>query len=175
MGKLRKEISYLFYVLFVKKLPLNGGRINIGQKWIRQWCCKGFLLHTGKNINIQKNASLGRKVFIGDYSGIGENCIIPDNVTIGNYVMMGPNCYFVTKNHEFDDVNIPMLKQGFSESKAIVIEDDVWIGYGCIFLPGVTVGCGAIIGAGAVVTKDVPAYAIVGGNPAKVIKYRIEK
>jgi maltose O-acetyltransferase len=66
-----------------------------------------------------------------------------------------------------------MCEQGFYEEKPVVI-DDVWIGGHVIILPGVHIGKGAIVGAGAVVTKDVPEYAIVGGSPAKVIKYRKE-
>ena len=123
-------------------------------------------------MNIQKNASIGMRIRIGNNSGIGANCVVPDHVSIGDNVMMGPNCYFVTRNHAFSDTSLPMIKQGFSEGKSITVGNDVWIGYGCIILPGVTIGNGAIIGAGAVVTKDVPPYAIVGGNPAKIIKYR---
>ncbi|MBQ6706115.1 MAG: CatB-related O-acetyltransferase [Clostridia bacterium] len=163
---------YALYNLLIKHLPKNKGKINIGQKRLRQWCCKGFMDHVGNPVNIQKNATVGRRVSIGNYSGIGPNCVVPDHVTIGNYVMMGPNCFFVTKNHAFGQTDLPMVKQGYTETKPIVIEDDVWIGYGVIVLPGVTVGTGAIVGAGAVVTKDVPPYAIVGGNPARVIKYR---
>mgnify|MGYP002518667337 CR=1 FL=1 len=166
------RVYYTLYVLLVKHLPSNKGKVHLGQQKIRQWCCKGFMDHVGKNANIQKNAIVGRRVSIGDNSGIGAHCVVPDHVTIGNYVMMAPNCYFVTKNHAFDRTDIPMEQQGYTETKPIVIEDDVWIGYGVIVLPGVTVGTGAIVGAGAVVTKDVPPYAIVGGNPARVIKYR---
>jgi maltose O-acetyltransferase len=65
-----------------------------------------------------------------------------------------------------------MNKQGIDVERPIVIDDDVWIGARVIILPGVHIGTGAVIGAGAVVTKDVPAYAVVGGNPARVIKMR---
>ena len=71
----------------------------------------------------------------------------------------------------FQDINIPMKNQGIHTSP-IIIEDDVWIGYGAVITKGVTIRKGAIIGANAVVTKDVPEYAIVGGVPAKIIKYR---
>ena len=67
---------------------------------------------------------------------------------------------------------LPMCEQGYQDEKPIIIGDDVWIGGHVIVLPGVHVGNGAILAAGAVVTKDVPEYAIVGGNPARVIKYR---
>jgi maltose O-acetyltransferase len=65
-----------------------------------------------------------------------------------------------------------MNQQGFSQERPVVIGDDVWIGGQVIILPGVKVGSHSIIGAGSVVTKDVPQYAVVGGNPAKVIKFR---
>ena len=67
-----------------------------------------------------------------------------------------------------------MCQQGYYEEKPIVIGDDVWIGGHVIVLPGVHIGTGAIVGAGAVVTKDVPDYAVVGGNPARIIKSRKE-
>ena len=90
---------------------------------------------------------------------------------IGDDVMMGPNVSIYTRNHAFERTDVPMNTQGVSDEKIVVIENDVWIGANSIILPGVTVSKGAIIGAGAVVTKDVPEYAIVGGNPAKVIKF----
>ena len=68
-----------------------------------------------------------------------------------------------------DDVKINSRSKG-----AIIVDDDVWIGYGATIMSGVHIGQGAVVAAGAVVTKDVPPYAIVGGVPAKVIKYRIE-
>ena len=88
--------------------------------------------------------------------------------------MMGTGVKIYSRNHQFSNINIPMCKQGFQPVNPVIIEDDVWIGGSVIILPGVHVSKGAILGAGAVVTKDVPAYVIVGGNPAKVIKYRTD-
>ena len=93
-------------------------------------------------------------------------------VVIGNNVMMGPEVIIYTSGHKHDRIDIPMMEQGSSEVQPVKIGNDVWIGGRVIILPGVKVGNGAIIGAGAVVTKDVPDYAIVGGNPAKVIRMR---
>lgn len=92
--------------------------------------------------------------------------------TIGNNVMMGPEVYIYTKNHAHDRVDIPMIDQKYEPERPVTIEDDVWIGSRVTILPSVTVGKGAVIGASAVVTKDVPAYAVVGGNPARVLKMR---
>ena len=117
-------------------------------------------------------ASISCDLVIGENSGIGEYSKIMPGVIIGDNVMMGPKCFFCTRNHEYTRTDIPMIQQGFQEQRPIKIGNDVWIGQNVIILPGVTVGNGCIIGAGAVVTKNVPDYAIVGGNPAKILKYR---
>ena len=86
--------------------------------------------------------------------------------------MMGPYCIILTQNHEFSRTDINMIEQGYSEIKPVIIDDDVWIGARVTILPGIHVHEHSIIGAGAVVTHDVPAYSIVAGVPAKVIKMR---
>lgn len=86
--------------------------------------------------------------------------------------MMGTDVVVITKNHAFNQTDIPMMQQGFEDERPVIIGNDVWIGDRVIILPGVHIGDGAIIAAGAVVTKDVPAYAIVGGVPAKLIRMR---
>jgi maltose O-acetyltransferase len=78
----------------------------------------------------------------------------------------------VAVNHAFDDLDRPMIEQGHRPPQPVTIGDDVWIGDRVLIAPGVTVGRGAILALGAVVTKDVPDYAVVGGNPARVLKYR---
>ncbi len=141
---------------------------------MRERTARKFLDFVGKDVNIEKGAQITSKMRIGDRSGVGINAKMHGTVIIGNDVMMGPDCIIYTRNHAFSDTSIPMRKQGFSEEKPVIIGNDVWIGGRVIILPGVHVGNGAIIGAGAVVTKNVPDYAIVGGNPAKIIKYRKE-
>ena len=101
-------------------------------------------------------------------------------LTIGNFCSIAPNVAFMlSSDHAAGNIStFPFrVKYGFSDCEAlskgdIVVDDDVWIGYGATILSGVHIGQGAIVAAGAVVTKDVPPYAIVGGVPAKVIKYR---
>ena len=103
-----------------------------------------------------------------------------EKVVIGNYCSIGPDCVFMTGGeHRYDGLSTyPFrVKLGLCENESItrgpiVLEDDVWLGLRVTVMSGVTIGRGAVVAAGAVVTKDVPPYAIVGGVPAKVIKYR---
>ena len=69
-------------------------------------------------------------------------------------------------------MDVPIKYQGSTEEKKVIIEDGCWIGHGVFILPGVTVGKGSVCGARSVITKDVPPFSVVGGNPAKVLKYR---
>lgn len=130
--------------------------------------------YCGSNVNIEKGADFGtgKGISLGDYSGIGVNCKVRGPLTIGKNVMMGPNVNILTHSHNFDRTDIPMCKQG-GNFKSVTIGNDVWIGMNTLILPGVHIGNGVIIGAGAVVTKDIPDYVVVGGVPAKIIKNRI--
>ena len=110
---------------------------------------------------------------LGDNSSIGQRSFIGVTVSIGNDVLMESECLIITRNHKFDDVTIPIRLQGFTKEEPVVIGDDVWIGSRVIILSGVHIGNHTIIGAGSVVTHDVEDYAIVAGNPARVIKRRI--
>lgn len=140
----------------------------------RYWTGSRFVEHCGKNVNFEHGARFNPELSIGDNSGIGVNCTISGETHIGNDVMMGPDCIMYSYSHAHSRIDIPMDKQGFEDPTPICIGDDVWIGARVIILPGVTVGNHVIIGAGAVVTKNVPDYAIVGGAPAKIIRMRNE-
>ncbi len=112
--------------------------------------------------------SLGANVYVGDFSIISGD---DGEVVMGDNVLIGPNCLIQASNHSFERVDIPILEQGHTPS-FVHIADDVWIGGHCVICPGVSIGRGAVIGAGAVVTKDVPEFAVMGGVPARVIRYR---
>jgi maltose O-acetyltransferase len=158
-------------------LPSSAYKFGRWAQPIRRFICRRIFKYAGKKINIEKGAFFGdgSEIEIGDYSAIGVNCKVYGSVKIGNDVMMGPDVIILTQNHRFDRLDIPMWQQGHYPPEPVVIGDDVWIGTHAILLPGVKIGKGAVIGAGAVVTKDVPEYAVVGGNPAKVIKFRKEQ
>ncbi len=108
---------------------------------------------------------------------IGRNCLIGERsilrgqggITFGDRVYTAPMVQLLAVNHVFDDAHRPFVEQGIT-AEGIVIEDDVWIGAGAIITDGVRVGAGAVIAAGAVVTQDVPAHAVVGGVPARVLR-----
>lgn len=129
------------------------------------------------NVFDQRKVSVGK----GSYGGLevfffgteGER------VEIGNYVSIGPHVTFLAGGeHRLDCVTTyPFLAYGLGEVEAvskgpIVVKDDAWIGLGAKILSGVTIGQGAVVAAGAIVTKDVPPYAVVGGVPAKLIRWR---
>jgi len=113
----------------------------------------------GKSIAIGKNTVVNSESLIDGRGG----CIIGENVSVSRKTTI------LTMGHDYNDKSFK-LKGGM-----VTIMDDVWIGYDALILPGVTVGKGAVVAAKAVVTKDVPDYAVVGGNPAKVITTRKEQ
>ncbi len=116
-----------------------------------------------------------KKIKLGNHLSINKGCTLDGTggLTIGDYVMMARDSCIYSGGHRFDDISIPMINQGY-EKQPTIIEDDVWIGAKAIILPGVTVGHGSIVAAGAVVTKDVPKYSVVAGVPAKVIRTRLD-
>lgn len=171
--KLKKSIYWLGFKTVGNLLPESSSVIcgNIFGS-IRACFLKGFVKYCGKHVNVDKHSIVSTHLKIGDYSGIGKNSFIQGHVTIGKHVMMGQDCLIYTENHKYDRIDCTIDQQGYQEARPVVIGDDVWIGGRVIILPGVCIGNGAILGAGAVVTHNVPSYAIVGGNPAKIIKYR---
>ena len=169
---MKRYIGKLIYHFLGIHLPGSYSYFGIVGRKLRGFCGRMIIDHCGTNVNIENGARFGSHISLGNNSGIGTNAEISDYVTIGNNVMMGRDCIIYTRNHAFSDLKIPMCMQGFSEPKPVVIDDDVWIGGRVTILPGVHIKTGSIIGAGAVVTKDVEAYTIVGGNPARFLKKR---
>jgi acetyltransferase-like isoleucine patch superfamily enzyme len=150
-------------------------------------CLLGFqYISIGNNVGIEKNAvitafdkymedSFSPQIIIGDNVNIGEYCHITaiNKIIIGNGVLTG-RCVTITDNSHgsslLEESDIQPSKRKLYSKGPVVIEDNVWIGDKVTVLPGVHIGYGSIIGANAVVTKDVPVNCVVGGNPAEIIK-----
>lgn len=177
MNRLLRILFLGFYYCFARYLPRTTSRLSLGSGVVRRFVCRFIFKRMGKNVVIEQLAyfSLGSQLEIGDNSGLGVNCRCVGPIKIGDDVMMAPDVIILTSNHETSDTTRTMRGQGARPDAPVIIEDDVWIGTRVIILPGVTVHQGAIIGAGSVVTKDVPAFSIVGGSPARVRKYRCEE
>lgn len=173
MKILKRKVGAALYYGIAKHLPPSYSGIQIGQTALRRFCGKLMLAHCGKKVNIEKNAYFSSRISLGDYSGIGVNARIHGTCKIGNHVMMGEDCIVITRNHRYSRMDIPMMNQGFEEEKPVTIGNDVWIGDRVTILPGVQIGDGCVIGAGAVVTREIPPYSIAAGVPAKVIRSRI--
>lgn len=148
-------------------------------KWRKYSIEGGF--HAGRGVVIwgKNQIRIGKNFYIGRYSQIECDAIIGDNVIIANYVAL------VGKyDHNYHQLGTPIRLASAIMDKdynwkgldsKIIIEDDVWVGYGVIIMSDVNIGKGSVIAAGSVVTKDVRPYSIVGGNPAKFIKYRFSE
>ena len=167
----------------LKKIPLVVYLYNRYQKkiFIKKWRKKNAHNETSvNNIFPIELVSVGKRTYgplniLSFYPESGEQ------LSIGNYVSIAENVRFILGgNHQISNYTtfplyVKLLKQSgydVNSNGPIIVEDDAWIGTDAIILSGITIGKGAVVGAGAVVTKDVPPYSIVGGNPAKIIKYR---
>jgi acetyltransferase-like isoleucine patch superfamily enzyme len=147
-------------------------------KRLRGWHYSALLEHAGKHLRVGQGVlfnnpsliSVGDDVYLGD--GV-QLYAWNERIIIGNNVLVAAGVRMITRKHGFADLDRPMSDQGYMNAP-IFIEDDVWIGFQAVILPGLTIGRGAIVGSSAVVTHDVPPYSIVGGVPARVIRARLE-
>lgn len=136
-----------------------------------------------RNICLGKAARIGRgcilsasegKLRIGDFSALSPNVDIGADygeILLGSQVAVGPGTVIRAANHCFAQRDVPIMRQGHAPGR-VIIDDDVWIGANCVITPGAHIGRGAVVGAGAVVTRDVPPFSIVGGVPARLIGWR---
>jgi acetyltransferase-like isoleucine patch superfamily enzyme len=163
---------------------------------IRYWSRDGIEIHpeasvdcraiiergSGGRVAIGKGTVVGPHAILSAYGGeivLGENCSVNPfcvlyghgGLHIGNHVRIATHCVLVPANHVFDDPGTPITRQGLT-TEGIRIADDVWLGAGCRILDGVTIGRGAVVGAGSVVTKDVPSMTVFAGVPASQIGTR---
>jgi acetyltransferase-like isoleucine patch superfamily enzyme len=165
---LRREIPDV-WSWFLSKLPGSTG-IGLRMIFVRRMlgaCGKHPVFHTNVRITSPK------KLKIGDRCAFGQGTFLTcgGGITMGNDVATGPDAKIWSVNHIFEDPDVPWMKQGF-EHKEVIIEDDVWIGASTFVKPGVRIGKGAIISAGTILSKSVPPFAIVAGNPGRVVGWR---
>ncbi|QIZ77314.1 acyltransferase [Ferrimonas lipolytica] len=171
-----KKLKLAIYYVFLYNLP-NSRYLPLFSK-LRCW----YLSRVLGIMSAHPKNRFENQVYISDASELklGENVRINENVfiqsaIIGNNVMIAPNVAILSSTHSYERLDIPMVDQEDTFGLTPIIEDDVWIGRSVVIRHGVTIGRGAVVGACSLVTKDVPSYAIVGGVPAKVLKYRNEK
>lgn len=158
-----------------------GKSLSIGNRVVIDALCRNGI-NIGNNVTIKDNTiiectavirNLADGLIIGNNVGISQNCFIGvrGKIKIGDNTIIGPGCSIFSENHNFSRLDLPIKDQGETREDTIIGED-VWIGTRSVILCGVKIGNHSIVAAGAVVTKDVPEYAIVGGIPATIIKYR---
>lgn len=178
---------------FFMALPGRAGRALRALYWAPRFAASGRRLSLGRGVEIgcPANMHLGSDIYVVDGATLracagklsiadrfalnGGARVVADwgEIAIGSGVMVGPNVVIRASNHSVDRTDLPMWDQGQTGGR-IVIGDDVWIGANAVIVPGVTIGSHVIVAAGAVVTHDVPDYAIAAGVPAKVIRDRRE-
>jgi maltose O-acetyltransferase len=172
-ARIKRVLALSLYYGIARRLPGRGPLAGLA-RLIRQELCRAFLEECGARFNIGADVHLstGANIRIGNRSGLGDGCRVYGGVIMGEEVMVGPEVAFLSENHRFDRTDQPVGWQGMTERQPPRIEDGAWIGLRATILAGRVVGEGAIVGACAVVTKDVAPYAIVGGNPAVLIGTR---
>ena len=143
---------------------------------LRYCCAKHLFAECGESVNLEQGAYIGsgKSIRVGNNVGIGKDfCVHSRELIIRDRLLMGENVLIQGGAHSFADPDRPIGDGPDTLSPPLEIAGDVWIGARAIILPGCKrIGAHSIIGAGSVVTHDVPDYAIVGGNPAKIIRLR---
>lgn len=154
----------------VRKLT-EYNRIDPLDREARDRAIRGILGKAGKNCVVEQPlfCTYGYNTTVGDNFFLNVNGKLMDSgkITIGNNVFIAPNVCIITEEHAMD---VEQRIQGLEYTHPITIGDNVWICAGALVLPGVTIGEGSVIGAGSVVTKDIPAHCLAVGNPCKVIR-----
>ncbi|MBI5415713.1 MAG: acyltransferase [Candidatus Omnitrophica bacterium] len=172
---MERTLYYLFYYFFAKNLPRSYELGPFG-KWsgrLRRLVCRPLFKDVEGFFSVERGADFGggRNIIMREYAGLGENLRVmgTGTVTVGRHVMMGPDVMILTSDHKANE-------EGFDGyvTKDVLIDDHAWIGARAIILKGVRIGKHAIVGAGAVVARHVQDHEVVIGNPAKVLRVRVQ-
>ena len=127
---------------------------------------EGVILHKGVRIDCAGQLDIGKGSSLNTYTRVEAG----SHVTIGNYVLIGPNVYISDRSHAYEKPQIPIMQQGYAVKGPLSIGDNTWIGIHACIIGNVRIGKGCVIGANAVVTKDVPDHCVVAGNPGRIVK-----
>lgn len=177
LNSIRTKLKWLYWS---RKFGSTNGRINIGKHVTFQ---NPDTLHFGKGVGIGKytyflplkkyaGVTYDPKIIIGDgcWIGIRNSFACIDRIEIGKNVLFAGYVHVTDHSHGYEDIDTPVAQQQLISKGGVVIEDQCWLGFGCEILSGVHIGKHCVVAARAVVTKDVPAYSIVAGNPARIVK-----
>ena len=173
MSLLRK-IYFAIYLILLKNTPEDYRPYSFLFPMLRSHFVSNYLKKCGRNLRVKKGAEISPNAEVGSDSELGTRCMIQSHCFIGSNVIMGPDVKIYSRNHIYENLDQPIQLQG-KRQYSTKIGNEVWIGANVIILAGTNVGNHAIVGAGSIVTKDIPKNAIVGGNPAKIIKFRNEE
>jgi acetyltransferase-like isoleucine patch superfamily enzyme len=147
---------------------LGNGLRTVYWSWKIQGGPTGLVIYPGTHIYSPQSLEMGHRVAINYQVHIDASSGF---IRIGNDVLIGPNCVLRAADHVFTDRTRPINSQGHRWGR-IIIEDDCWLGANVVVLKNVTIGRGSVIGAGAVVTRNIPPYSIAVGVPARIIGQR---
>lgn len=168
-----KKLALVFYYSVIYHLPHS--RFVSFTRTIRTWYISKVLklMPYGKKSFVENNVYLsnGKNLKIGSGCQINENVFI-QGAYIGNNVMIAPNVAILCTSHNHLSTEIPMINQGETAPNPPIIENDVWLGRNVVVMPGITISTGSIVAAGAVVTKNVAPFSVMGGVPAILIRSR---
>lgn len=171
--RLKHILSLLFYRLIATHLPHSFWPGGIVFSTLRRCSLIGMGCRVGSHCELEPRIDVGFRpdIHIGDRCQINQGTSIK-SARIGNDVMIAPGVVLLDRQHNFSQTDIPMTQQGSSARLLTIIGDDTWLGQNVIVMPGIRIGTGVIVGAGSVVTKDLPDWSIAVGAPARVIRHR---
>jgi len=174
LHSVKRNLILVLYYSILQRLPnqpMPGW--GVSQK-LRGWAVKNVLKSCGRGVRVKDHCYFGdgSRLVVGDRSALGVRSTFNGTITIGEDCNMGPGVVMMAGSHETSAIDKPINMQGAKSDKPIVIGDDCWIGTKVVIMPGVHVGDRVIIGAGSIVRCNIPHYAIVAGNPAKIVGFR---